>query len=207
VLTDSARDFPPEPDLEPTETHLNAQGGSLRIGNPGNRGNPNGRTPRIPVKERAGRALRLLLADLEDQLERERKGEGRKLSTRDKVAYARLCAEVEARDLPGDKPPVRVMVLSGSEEDLRRAVTEPTIEAHELDAGADERALPPGDARAAPRAIVLGLIIQDATFQMGTPTKELGAGQGGVCLRSCSTGSLTSVSRAGSRSSTIRKAG
>jgi hypothetical protein len=61
------------------------------------------------------------------------------------VAYARLCAEVEARDLPGDKPPVRVMVLSGSEADLRRAMDEPTVEARELDGGEDDRALLPGD--------------------------------------------------------------
>jgi len=60
------------------------------------------RTPRIPVKERAGRALRALLIDLEERIEAARKGDGPKLSTRDAVAYARLCAEVEARDLPGD---------------------------------------------------------------------------------------------------------
>lgn len=51
--------------LEPTEMHPGRNGGTLRTGNPGNRGNPNGRTPRILVKERAGRVLRLLLIDLE----------------------------------------------------------------------------------------------------------------------------------------------
>jgi hypothetical protein len=63
--------------LEPTETHLGRNGGSLRMGNPGNRGNPSGRTPRILVKERAGRVLRLLLIDLEERLQAARAGRGR----------------------------------------------------------------------------------------------------------------------------------
>jgi hypothetical protein len=147
---DPAPESPPEPELEPTEMRPGNDGGRLRTGNPGNRGNPNGRTPRISVKERAGRALRTLLIDLEERVQAARDGTGPKLATRDVVAYARLCAEVEARDMPGDKPPQRIMVLSGSEADLRRAVAEPAIEAHELDASADRRALPPGDAGLAP---------------------------------------------------------
>ena len=53
----------------------------------------------------------------------------------------RLAAEVEARNLPGDRPPVRVLVLSGSEADLCRATDEPSIEAPELGGGEEDRAL------------------------------------------------------------------
>ena len=61
------------------------------------------------------------------------------------MAYERLAAEVEARNLPGDKPPVRIMVLAGSEADMRAGMNERAIEPVELDEGADDRALPPGD--------------------------------------------------------------
>ncbi len=35
--------------VEPSETHPGRNGGLLRTGNPGNRGNPNGRTGSIPT--------------------------------------------------------------------------------------------------------------------------------------------------------------
>jgi hypothetical protein len=137
-------------ELEPTGMHPGRNGGLLRTGNPGNRGNPNGRTPRnhIPTKQRAGRALRRLLVDLEERLQAAKDGTGPKLSMRDAIAYARLCAEVEARDMPGDRLPQRIMVLSGSEADLRAAMQTPVVEARELNGGADEHALPSGDAGA-----------------------------------------------------------
>lgn len=109
--------------LEPIEMRPGRNGGTLRTGNPGNRGNPNGRTGSIPTKERAGRVLQKILAKLEDRLDN-----GPPLSARDMVGYGRLAAEVEARDLPGDKPPVRVMVLRGSEADLRAATATPVVE-------------------------------------------------------------------------------
>ena len=133
--------LPPGDPPEPVEMRPQSHGGELRSGNPGNAGNPNGRTPRIPVKERAGRALRALLIDLEERIEAARKGEGPKLSTRDAVAYARLCAEVEARDLPGDKPPVRVMVLSATEADMRAALAEPVVEQADAIEGDEVREL------------------------------------------------------------------
>jgi len=131
--------------LESTETHPGRNGGTLRTGNPGNRGNPNGRTGSIPTKESAGRVLRKILAKLEDRLDN-----GPPLNARDLVGYGRLAAEVEARDLPGDKPPTRVLVLRGSEADMRRAMNEPVVEAREVDEGDDDRALPPGDPQASP---------------------------------------------------------
>ena len=71
-----------------------------------------------------------MLAKLEERLVN-----GPPLGARDMIAYAKLCAEVEARDLPGDKPPVRIMVLRGSEADPRRAMNEPGVEARGLDEG------------------------------------------------------------------------
>jgi hypothetical protein len=137
-------------ELGPTEMRPGRNGGTLRTGNPGNRGNPNGRTGSIPTKERAGRVVRAILVDLEERMQAAKEGRGPKLSTRDLVAFGRLAAEVEARDLPGDKPPTRIMVLAGSEADLRRAMDEPTPAPPELDVGDDAPTLPPGDATASP---------------------------------------------------------
>lgn len=61
------------------------------------------------------------------------------------MAFARLCAEVEARDLPGDKPPVRVMVLRGSEADMRAAATERTVEPADVIERTEPPTLSPGD--------------------------------------------------------------
>ena len=99
-------------------------GGTLRTGNPGNRGNPNGRRGLLPLRIRAGRALGRLLADLEGRLI-----EGPPLSTRDVIAYGKLCAEIETRQLPGDKPPKRIMVLSGSAGPARRARSSDSVAA------------------------------------------------------------------------------
>lgn len=139
----------PEPEIETPEMRPQPHGGALRTGNPGNHGNPDGRPPIYrPTKDRAGRVLREALQEAEARLKAAREQGGPKMATRDLVAIARLAAEVEARDLPGDKPPVRVMVLRGSEADMRAALAEPTVEAGDAIEGGEVRELPPGDAGA-----------------------------------------------------------
>ena len=73
-------------------------GGTLRTGNPGNRGNPNGRRGSLPLRIRAGRALGRLLADLEGRLI-----EGPPLSVM--IADAMLLCRGPGPGANGDNPP------------------------------------------------------------------------------------------------------
>lgn len=123
------------PQLEPTATRPGPTGGALRIGNPGNRGNPRGRTTLKTIIR--------VSKDLDAELKRLREWANAALTVtcpcgcghewtprptglmgaRDRIAYARLLADIKAGGKGEDEVPVGIVVATGSAADVRSSVT------------------------------------------------------------------------------------
>ena len=111
-MLDSNR--PPERELrrvEPAPTMPGRNGGTLRCGNPGNRGNLRGRTT-IKTIVRASQ-------DLDAELGRLRRlSHAGKMRTPVRIAYARLLFEIVLAGKGAEEPPVGILVATGSPADF-----------------------------------------------------------------------------------------
>lgn len=138
----SAPDLPPDsdlpsdlpPQLEPTPMRPGGRGGALRTGNPGNRGG-RGRTARRTII-RASKDLDAELARLRDMANSAHEvtcpcGCGHtftpkptsRMDSRDRIAYARLLADIKAGGKGEEEPPVTIRVATCSPADMARYVT------------------------------------------------------------------------------------
>ena len=122
--------------LPPTPMRRGGRGGSLRTGNPGNRGGRGRPHRRIII--RAGQNLERELA----RLDAIAKGAHdvtcpgcehtftppptATMPTRDRIGYARLLFEVKESGKGDDEPPLQIMVLSASASEIIAHVGQPT---------------------------------------------------------------------------------
>lgn len=187
--------LPDPPELLPAPTHDNGRGGQLRIGNPGNRGNPNGR--------KGAKALATLVRasrDLEGELRRLAKLAGAErgahvvkcecgkevrvpcavagMATRDRVAYARLLLELAAEARDAGVTPLAVVVDAGGPREVAASVVQlaPGVA---LVAGADEGAEGTGaDEGGRARGLVGGLGPPDEPMSGVSPARGVDSSQG-----------------------------